>query len=164
MKQAIGFERDSRVARRAPPRRGRSGRFGARGASGILTTVVGSAGKDLEELAAGLLRGVGVEFRSLSVLALDRSRPAHVVGIVLCFPDGLAEPTHVIKLTTDARRAQGMANEFAHLSHLGAAADPVLKAGLPRAIHLGEVDEWHVLVLTALPGRRMKDYPPDAYF
>ena len=126
--------------------------------------MVGSAGKSLEELAAGFLRGVGVEFRSLSVLALDRSSPVQVVGILLCFPDGLAEPTHVIKLTTDAGRARGLANEYAHLSHLGASADPLLTAGLPRAVHFGEVDAWHVLVETALPGRRMKDYPSDTYF
>src|SRR5262245_25405613 len=169
MKQAIDFERDSRGAARAAG--GRPGPWPrAIGPFWRLrrfwhpSAVVGSAGKSLVELAAGLLRGAGVEFRSLSVLALDRSSPHQVFGIVLCFPDGCAEPTHVIKLTTDARRAHGLANEFAHLSHLGAGGDDSLTAALPRAVHLGEVDEWHVLVETALPGRRMKDYPPDAYF
>ena len=118
---------------------------------------------DVFVIVEDLARRRGVDSGRISVIELNRSSPTQTALALLAFQDGSGEPLAFIKASTAAARATALRREFDNLTRL-ARGDKYFRRTIPEPLYCEELGPLTVLAEAAGPGRRMKDFPPDAYF
>jgi hypothetical protein len=105
----------------------------------------------------------GVPFDRVSFLELNRSSSLELSVALLVFIDDEPAPFAFVKATPNVARARQLESEFRNLSDLDRWSNETFGRTVPKPIHLGHFDSLTVLVESALPGARMKDFPQDRY-
>ena len=111
-----------------------------------------------------VLERSGIAFDTLSIIELNRSSPTTTAVAVLAFVDRRPHPSAFIKVTGDPERVRLLEQEFRNLSYLERHGSEAFRETIPKPLHLGCHEGLTVLAETAVPGTRMKDFPPDSYF
>lgn len=119
---------------------------------------------DVFAIIEDLARREGVDAGRISVIELNRSGPAQVSVVLLAFLAGRADPIAFIKATPNADRAVALRREFDNLTRLGRGASASFRRSFPEPLYCEQLGGLTVLAETAMPGTRMKDFPPDSYF
>jgi aminoglycoside phosphotransferase (APT) family kinase protein len=119
---------------------------------------------DIFAIIEDLARRQGVDAARISVIELNRSGPAQTSVVLLAFLAGRPDPIAFIKATPDADRAVALRREFDNLTRLGRGGDEAFRRSVPEPLYCERLGELTVLAESAMPGTRMKDFPPDSYF
>ena len=119
---------------------------------------------DATGAAEQVLRACAIEFRRLSVIELNRSNQAETAVVLLVFVDRQAQPAALIKAGSGPERARALRAEHDNLERLGARLPPALRATVPAPLYFAAQGATTLLAETALPGPRMKNMAPNAYF
>jgi hypothetical protein len=119
---------------------------------------------DVFAIIEDLARRKGVDAGRISVIELNRSGPAQTSVVLLAFLVDQRGPIALIKATPDADRAVALRREFDNLTRLGRDASASFRRTVPEPLYCDQLGELTVLAETAMPGTRMKDFPPDSYF
>jgi hypothetical protein len=119
---------------------------------------------DVFAIIEDLARRKGVDAGRISVIELNRSGPAQASVVLLAFLAGQGDPLAFIKATSDEDRAVALRREFDNLTRLGRDGSASVRRSVPEPLYCEQLGDLTVLAETAMPGTRMKDFPPDSYF
>lgn len=114
---------------------------------------------NIEEILALLLGEKGLSERpECALLARDP------LFVAIVFDKKSAMPRYVLKWTNAAAASHLLKKEFAALKELEIKGDAAFRKTIPCPLALEESHETTVLLESALPGKRMKDIPPETLF
>ncbi len=115
-------------------------------------------------LAKDILQEAGIAFKGLSVIQMIRSSGMETRLALFIFVDEKKDPLAILKLTPDLEEAKFFEHEFENLSLLNAHGDPQFIVTIPKPLYFGRSKDFTTLAETAMPGTRMKNFPPNGYF
>ncbi len=119
---------------------------------------------DVLAFAEDIFHEAGIAFKRLSVIHMNRSSPSENRFALLIFVDQDRTPSALIKASPDPEEAKWFEQEFNNLSFLCHHGNPQFVRTIPEPLYVGNIRDFMILAETAMPGTRMKNFPPNAYF
>jgi hypothetical protein len=111
-----------------------------------------------------ILHDNNIKTENLRALPLNRSYGDYVYLSFLMFDVRNRYPIAVAKLDTSLMKTSILQLEFNNLKTMHSAApNPKFKESIPLPFYLGQWKNYSLLIESALPGKRMKNYYPQTY-
>jgi len=119
---------------------------------------------DVLSIAKDTLHRAGIAFKSLSVIAMNRSGATYTSVTLLIFVDQEKDPLVIMKITPSLEIAKSLEQEFKNLSFLYHHGSPQFIKTIPEPLYFGKFNNLTIFAEMAKPGKPMKNFPPDRYF